>query len=729
MSLLRISNYPYLYFYKTPSTLSFRQKIYQSGHSRGFASQIQEIKSNSGALWISNTYRSGRWMDLLRLWNKIIGKEEEFLHQVHEKIDKSFDRLQFPHIRQIIPCFKEGGCYITFASKEQAKEAHKELNGYAMIGDERKRVFIVNGTPFIEDLQRRLPTPKILITIASQGSEKIKLNQELLFKEFREYGRMEDIMVAANGESAHVLFSSIKNAIAARNCTHFKPIGDAKFYIQYEPYSRFGFIRETLSNLKLLIPLLGLAISLSLYLLVDPTRFTSVTQRITRGYKDEKFHPKTHKEAIKNRENVFIQLYKILHHAPRGDIILLTGPSGSGKSYIVKKILHNRTFCTLIDCSEINTISEFLEILGDEIGFSPSFNALNTSLVWLESLIPGLKKTALSPSTHTQIVSIMKTLNSVLYLLSARPTEEANFPVVAFDGFAEFVERISTQDKEKAKEIINLISDWVVRSSNYAHFVFIGQGLYAEQLLKQNKDIRKTKLVVLHVEDLDTDDSTQFIKNRLENQDTEKIEYIASTVGGRISDLESIISAIEAGISIEDAIEDMIKTSEYRLRSAFGGKMLASETGYKWNQVQLWKAVKLLVQKRNVEYDEILFKAFGGNNEALKALVDNGIFSVKETSKKIFITAFSNVYWIAMKRLTEFPEFNKRMEILTRKYDLEKEMVEMQKYEHELVSLNKATKGTNLSVSQRKDFLVEKILQINEKVVQMENELDMVIKG
>jgi hypothetical protein len=38
-------------------------------------------------------------------------------------------------------------------------------------------------------------------------------------------------------------------------------------------------------------------------------------------------------------------------------------------------------------------VDDFLEVLGSSIGFSPSFHTLSTMLSWLESFIPGMKKT------------------------------------------------------------------------------------------------------------------------------------------------------------------------------------------------------------------------------------------------------------------------------------------------------------------------------------------------
>lgn len=48
-----------------------------------------------------------------------------------------------------------------------------------------------------------------------------------------------------------------------------------------------------------------------------------------------------------------------------------------------------------LNVSGAKSVQEFIEHFGDAIGFSPSFNALNNMLNWVESFIPGIKKTGI----------------------------------------------------------------------------------------------------------------------------------------------------------------------------------------------------------------------------------------------------------------------------------------------------------------------------------------------
>lgn len=169
--------------------------------------------------------------------------------------------------------------------------------------------------------------------------------------------------------------------------------------------------------------------------------------------------------------------------------MMLTGPSGTGKSYLLKQIMHKRAFTVLVDCREINSVESFLENFGDAIGFSPSFHTLSNLLGWMESFIPGLKKTALSPSIENQLQSMLTCLDRVLFIVSAGyPSQkEWDYPVIAFDGFHELIEALeNTNDKEKARHLVDILINWVVRNSNVAHFVFLGENSFGEEIIRQS---------------------------------------------------------------------------------------------------------------------------------------------------------------------------------------------------------------------------------------------------
>lgn len=196
-------------------------------------------------------------MILRKLWYKVRGKEKEFQQKIYNQINQGFDRITFPHIRQIIPEFKEKGCYITFATREQAKQSMSLLSKGVKINErmcyaylvqvttKKEKEIVINffffkGTPFIEDLKLK-PSVFLKITLSS-NTEHFKLNTEMLFSELRQYGKIDSINVDEKLLSATIKFSNTNSSIAAKNCIHWKPIGDTQFTVRYVPFSVFQLL-------------------------------------------------------------------------------------------------------------------------------------------------------------------------------------------------------------------------------------------------------------------------------------------------------------------------------------------------------------------------------------------------------------------------------------------------------------------------------------------------------
>src|SRR4051794_9434135 len=120
----------------------------------------------------------------------------------------------------------------------------------------------------------------------------------------------------------------------------------------------------------------------------------------------------------------------------------------------------------------------------------------------------------------------------------------------------------------------------------------------------------------------------------------------------------------------------MTAEAELHVRNAgFGGKVLTlASNSQKWNQLQLWKSIKQIVESNEVRYDVLLFNTFNGDNEALKALVREKILSVKTMDGVKMVTAFSQLYMRAFQQLVlQSPELARGLNILDKKQDIAKD--------------------------------------------------------
>jgi hypothetical protein len=95
-------------------------------------------------------------------------------------------------------------------------------------------------------------------------------------------------------------------------------------------------------------------------------------------------------------------------------------------------------------------------------------------------------------------------------------------------------------------------------------------------------------------------------------------------LGGRASDLESLIHKVRAGQSVEDAVEDIVHQGVSELRkNAFGDDvdMEAGSSGgsMPWAKEQVWAIVKGLAKESELSYYELLSDfPFKGDEAAIK---------------------------------------------------------------------------------------------------------------
>jgi hypothetical protein len=175
----------------------------------------------------------------------------------------------------------------------------------------------------------------------------------------------------------------------------------------------------------------------------------------------------------------------------------------------------------------------------------------------------------------------------------------------------------------------------------------------------------------------------------------------------------------------------MIEQNEQFIRnSGFSGKFLSTApTNKPWNQVQLWKAIKMVaVQPNGVAYDEILFGAFSGDNEALKALVRENIFYVdmKHGSKKV--VAPSPLFQSTFQKMVQFsPKLRRGLDIVEKKADINKDLDEMTKLEEEFIRLKDSESENDPSAMKalqaRRLLLDAKMESINKRLEKKEKEL------
>lgn len=105
-------------------------------------------------------------------------------------------------------------------------------------------------------------------------------------------------------------------------------------------------------------------------------------------------------------------------------------------------------------------------------------------------------------------------------------------------------------------------------------------------------------------------------------------------LGGRASDLESLIHKVRAGQSVKDAVEEIVHQGVSELRkNAFGDDVdMEAGTGSSsmpWSKEQVWAIVKGLAKENELGYYELLSDfPFKGDEAAIKNMEHAEFISV-----------------------------------------------------------------------------------------------------
>jgi hypothetical protein len=94
--------------------------------------------------------------------------------------------------------------------------------------------------------------------------------------------------------------------------------------------------------------------------------------------------------------------------------------------------------------------------------------------------------------------------------------------------------------------------------------------------------------------DATPEEAFTFLHNRLQSVPPEDIQKAVECLGGRWSELETLISKVEAGPSIKESLNDMIARATVEVRKVGLGEDVteAEAATMKWTPLQFWYLVK-----------------------------------------------------------------------------------------------------------------------------------------
>ena len=271
--------------------------------------------------------------------------------------------------------FKEGGMFMEFKYKGGTTDelfqciqhhlAQKSLRSPFNWG--KINVYQVKGRPWVEDLVSRVPSSRLHVEFYGPD-----LTKESLYREFRIFGKIVDIKLQPSSLKDTPRFASVeflrkRSATSARNCIHGEKFSGTRLEIDYERNETHLKVWNWVSaNNRISIAILLGILALFTYLVFDPWRIFSVTNRITSRYSIDTYTSKIHeltnwlyimtfgdlrkgklvdlnRNAWHEREVQEKRLEALIHETPES-AILISGPKGSGKSDLVRQALSDHQY-------------------------------------------------------------------------------------------------------------------------------------------------------------------------------------------------------------------------------------------------------------------------------------------------------------------------------------------------------------------------------------------------
>lgn len=170
-------------------------------------------------------------------------------------------------------------------------------------------------------------------------------------------------------------------------------------------------------------------------------------------------------------------------------------------------------------------------------------------------------------------------------------------------------------------------------------------------------------------------------------------------LGGRLTDLETLVQKVSLGQSIESSVQDIISRSVVELRKNAFGDDSSEASSLPWTRSQAWTVVNKLAKKGEVPYYGLLHNEFKGNEGAIKALEQAEIISVRHhDGRPSAIRAGRPVMQEAIKRLVADRVFSDTQTLLANAGAIESAEKSLRTIEAEIADISKMIQGSPFKV-------------------------------
>ncbi|TIA97672.1 hypothetical protein E3P77_02952 [Wallemia ichthyophaga] len=283
--------------------------------------------------------------------------------------------------------------------------------------------------------------------------------------------------------------------------------------------------------------------------------------------------------------------------------------------------------------------------------------------------------------------------------------------------------------------LFDVLSTWASNLvlAKVAHVVFVSDNVSSNKRLA--KALPNKPLNSISLSDADMHNSVKFVMNRLRNltlssDDKKLIELI----GGRVEDLEDLVRKVRSGLSIQEAINQIVVTSASELR-----QNILAKNEHGWKPEEAWSIIKELSKEEKVSYASTLINwPFTGNEGSLQALEQHDLITiVHKNGRPADIVSGKPIYRTAFKQLVNDLPYKALLDVTSNKLKREYKEGQIRKWETELLDLKNIglddgkffTSFRSPSATQlRAEYLLKQIYAAQSTVNKIEKESDKLKK-
>ncbi|KAH7927744.1 hypothetical protein BV22DRAFT_257665 [Leucogyrophana mollusca] len=200
-------------------------------------------------------------------------------------------------------------------------------------------------------------------------------------------------------------------------------------------------------------------------------------------------------------------------------------------------------------------------------------------------------------------------------------------PIVVIKNFA-------ARGGTNREEMLEVLARWAANlaENQVAHVIVMSDNRENAKLLARALPSKPLNSVALY--DADAGSALSFVKQRLRDAGVATDLTSAQTtcvekLGGRASDLESLIHKVRSGQGVEEAVEDIISRGVSELRKNAFGEDIDDARSLPWSREQAWTVLKQLSKKPEILYYDLLIEfPFKGDELPLRHMEHSELISI-----------------------------------------------------------------------------------------------------